>query len=485
MDPSMMFNSWQFLWFFLLVYTVYLLLRHRSQNLFLLVVSYWFYAAWDARFCLLMAATTVVDFCCGLGMAATQRKGLRKLLLWTSVGSNLTVLGFFKYYNFFLGSLDDLLAPLGVSVHQLHLHIILPVGVSFYTFQAISYTAEVYRGTLQPTRRLLDFALMVAFFPQLVAGPIERARVLLEQVQKPRTLTPERFFGGLWLIGWGLWKKVVLADNLGGLVDPLFARSDLLTAAEAYLAVAAFAFQIYCDFSAYSDIARGTARLLGFELMLNFNNPYLADSPSDFWKRWHISLSTWLRDYLYIPLGGNRGSTLLTYRNLMLTMVLGGLWHGAAWNFVWWGVYHGLLLCLWRALAPGTPSSVPLWRKVLAVGGMFQLTLFGWLLFRCNRTLTLANGTIRDDSFRQIVEMLTSFQNGLGLDAGALALLGPILACAVPLLVLEALLARQGKVGGEFQAWPRPTQIALASTFGFTALFWAVPHAEAFIYFQF
>ncbi len=480
----MMFNSWQFLCFFLLVYAAYLLLRHRAQNLFLLVASYWFYAAWDSRFCLLMAATTVVDFCCGLGMGATQRKGLRKLLLWTSVGSNLTVLGFFKYYNFFLGSLDDLLAPVGVNVQQLHLHIILPVGVSFYTFQAISYTAEVYRGTLQPTRRLLDFALMVAFFPQLVAGPIERARVLLEQVQKPRTLVPAQFFSGLWLIGWGLWKKVVLADNLGGLVDPLFGRSDLLTAAEAYLAVLAFAFQIYCDFSAYSDIARGTARLLGFELMLNFNNPYLADSPSDFWKRWHISLSTWLRDYLYIPLGGNRGSTLLTYRNLMLTMVLGGLWHGAAWNFVWWGVYHGLLLCLWRASARPT-TAVPLWRKVLAVGGMFQFTLFGWLLFRCNRTLTLADGRIRDDSFRQIVEMLTSFRHGAGLDPGALAVLGTILACAVPLLVLEALAARQGKVGGEFQAWPRPAQIALASTLLFTALFWAVPHAEAFIYFQF
>jgi len=484
----MLFNSWQFVFFFLTVYTIYLLLpRFRWQNWFLLAVSYVFYAAWDWRFCFLMMVTTVIDYFCGLAMEASTEKRTKRIFLIVSVCSNLGVLGFFKYYKFFLSSLDSLLAPTGLTVDRLHLHIVLPVGISFYTFQAITYTADVYWGKLKPTRNLLDFALVVALFPQLVAGPIERAKVLLKQITQPRTIDEVKFTSGCWLIFWGLWKKIVLADNLAALVDPLFARSGSLTAAEAYLAVLGFAFQIYCDFSAYSDIARGAARLLGFELMVNFNCPYFATSPSDFWRRWHISLSSWLRDYLYVPLGGNRGGERKTYRNLMLTMMLGGLWHGAAWNFVWWGVYHGLILCVWRYFGDGrrTEDEPSTLRWLGSILFMFQFTLFGWLLFRCNRVLPLPDGRTRDDSFNQIVEMLTSFRNGWGLTASAAQVLGTILACAVPLLTLEWLAQKRGQLIGEFRWVPRPALIALASGMVFSWLFWGVPYAETFIYFQF
>jgi D-alanyl-lipoteichoic acid acyltransferase DltB (MBOAT superfamily) len=485
----MVFNSWKFVLFFALVYFIYLLLRrhYRFQNVFLLGASYVFYGVWDWRFAALLALTTLIDYCCGLGMGRYTSPRLRRTFLLVSLTSNLTVLGFFKYYNFFLGSLDTLLGTCGLSVASLHLHIILPVGLSFYTFQAITYTVGVYRGELPPEKSFLDFALMVAFFPQLVAGPIERARVLLAQINRPRTLDEERFQTGCWLILWGLWKKIVLADNLAAVANQLFGRSDSLTAGEAYLAVLAFAFQIYCDFSAYSDIARGTARLMGFELMLNFNCPYFAVGPSDFWRRWHISLSTWLRDYLYVPLGGNRGGTLLTYRNLLLTMLIGGLWHGASWNFVWWGLYHGLLLCAWRLAGdrPGVEESWSLARRVVAAIVFFQFTLFGWLLFRCNRTIPLPGGGSVDDSFAQIMEMLTSFQNGWALHAPALSMLGTVLLCAVPLLLIEGIEARRGRTTGEFVGWARPALVTLGTVLLFTWVVFGITDSPTFIYFQF
>lgn len=485
----MVFNSWKFVLFFLVVYTAYLLLRrnHRSQNLLLLVVSYYFYAAWDWRFAGLMLFTTVVDWCCGLGLAATTTQGRRRLWVLLSLCSNLTILGFFKYYNFFLGSLDALLAGTGMTVQNLHLNVILPVGISFYTFQAISYTVDVYRKEMPAERSLINFALFVSFFPQLVAGPIERAKVLLEQINRPRSLDEARFQSGCWLILWGLWKKIVLADNLAALVNPLFAQSATLTASEAYLAVLAFAFQIFCDFSAYSDIARGTARLMGFELMLNFNSPYLAVSPSDFWRRWHISLSTWLRDYVYIPLGGNRLGSLLTYRNLLLTMILGGLWHGAAWNYVWWGMYHGVLLCLWR-LAGDRPGLEAAWswpRRVVTTALFFQFTLFGWLLFRCNRTLPLPGGGTRDDSFAQVMEMLTAWQNGWGFDLAAVRLLATILVCALPLLLVELVEARRTGGIGDFAGWRRPALIVTGSLMLASWVLFGVVNSPTFIYFQF
>ncbi len=385
---SMVFNSLEFAVFFLAVFALYHALRHRAQNLLLLVASYVFYGAWDWRFLGLIALSTVVDYAVGLQLAATDDVARRKRWLLVSLVTNLGILGAFKYFGFFADSLAGLAALGGLDLPRVTTEIVLPVGISFYTFQTLSYTIDIYRKRLQPTRGFLDFALFVAFFPQLVAGPIERASRLLPQVLSPRKPTSAGFGSGCWLILRGLFKKVVLADNLAPLADRVFESGADVTGLETLLGVYAFAWQIYGDFSGYSDMARGLARLLGFELMLNFDLPYLATSPSDFWRRWHISLSTWLRDYLYIPLGGNRGGRAFVVRNLMLTMLLGGLWHGAAWTFVAWGLYQGLLLVAHRSaepaltrLAPTGPIGARLWWG-LRVVVTFHLACVGWLIFR-------------------------------------------------------------------------------------------------------
>jgi D-alanyl-lipoteichoic acid acyltransferase DltB (MBOAT superfamily) len=325
-----------------------------------------------------------------------------RLALMTSIGINLGILGFFKYFNFFIHSFAAAWESiLGTPPDLVTLNIILPVGISFYTFQSMSYTIDVYRGDLRASERLREYAVFVSFFPQLVAGPIERASHLLPQFQRPRIL-PDRegVRHAAWLIGWGLYKKTVVADNMAILVNGVFNPHDGVAVwgssapvhdgLRLLFAVYAFALQIYCDFSGYTDIARGAAKLFGFDIMLNFNLPYFATSPSDFWRRWHISLSTWLRDYLYISLGGNRGSELQTYRNLFLTMLLGGLWHGASWTFVAWGAYHGILLILYRLLGIRTERTGTPWIVRLPMGLlMFHLTCVGWLLFRAQNMETV------------------------------------------------------------------------------------------------
>ncbi len=384
----MLFNTVQFALFFLVVYGLYLLCSHRLQNRLLLVASYVFYGCWDWRFLSLIAISTVIDYTCGAGIHQSQGRK-RRIFLLVSMFGNLGILGFFKYYNFFADSLVSVFAAFGLEVGLGSLQIILPVGISFYTFQTMSYTIDIYRGRLAPCRDFWDFALFVAFFPQLVAGPVERATNLIPQVTNPRRVTVDQVAEGIFLTVWGLYKKVVIADNLCLTVDRLFASSDP-GSAEIAVGVIFFAFQIYCDFSGYSDIARGISKLMGFELMLNFDLPYLARSPQEFWRRWHISLSTWLRDYLYIPLGGNRKGARRTYINLCLTMVLGGLWHGAGWTFVLWGLYHGVLLMLYRwieerRLLP-LPREGAIWRNrglwLCQWGAMSCLTLGGWLIFR-------------------------------------------------------------------------------------------------------
>jgi D-alanyl-lipoteichoic acid acyltransferase DltB (MBOAT superfamily) len=342
----MLFNSLAFFVFLALVYAVYRLLPHRAQNRWLLATSYFFYGAWDWRFLGLILLSTALDYVVALAIAAREDPRARKLLLGVSVVANLSLLGVFKYAGFFSESLAQLAALFGFELSPFTRTVVLPVGISFYTFQTISYTVDVYRRRLEPTRDFLDFALFVAFFPQLVAGPIERAVNLLPQVQAPRTLTWEKTRSGAWLILWGLFKKAVVADHCLPLTHAVFADGAEPTGMEVLFASYAFGLYAYGDFSGYSDIARGLSRLLGFELMLNFHLPYYTESLRDFWRRWHISLSSWLRDYLYVPLGGNRAHP---YRNLWLTMVLCGLWHGAGWNYVMFGVYHGTLLCLYRA----------------------------------------------------------------------------------------------------------------------------------------
>ena len=386
----MFFNSLQFAVFFLIVYGLYLNLPHRLQNRMLLVASYVFYGAWDWRFLSLIAISTVIDFYCGQAMHKSTSDSRRKRFLLISLTANLGMLGFFKYFGFFSESLSLLFSEFGVNLDPITLNIVLPVGISFYTFQTLSYTIDIYRRDMKPCKDFLDFALFVSFFPQLVAGPIERARRLLPQLTKPRHIDLKLVSGGIYLIAWGLFKKIVIADNLGVYVDSTFANVEFANG-EVLIAVLAFAFQIYCDFSGYSDIARGLARMLGIKLMLNFNLPYIARNPSDFWRRWHISLSTWLRDYLYLSLGGNRKGNRRTYVNLFTVMLLGGLWHGAAWNFVLWGAYHGLLLGIHRAMRPRLEAFVAqgnalmqrIW-IVLSITVMFGLTLYGGLRFRVN-----------------------------------------------------------------------------------------------------
>lgn len=329
-----------------------------------------------------------------------------RIYLLISVVTNLGILGFFKYFDFFIDSAETMLIGAGFqNVELLHLDIVLPVGISFYTFQTLSYSIGVYRREVEPTTDYLSFSLFVAFFPQLVAGPIERASSLLPAILNDRTVTREHVSGGLYLILLGLFKKVAIANGLSGSVDAVFGNTAGASGLDVAIATFFFAIQIYCDFSGYSDIARGSARLFGIELMRNFSQPYFSQNPSEFWRRWHISLSSWLRDYLYISLGGNRRGSGRTYRNLMLTMVLGGLWHGAAWNFVLWGFYQGLMLIVHRFAT----RAFPVFQRqsdLLAQWGycliFFVFTCYGWLLFRAEsleQVLQFTSALVFDFSF--------------------------------------------------------------------------------------
>jgi D-alanyl-lipoteichoic acid acyltransferase DltB (MBOAT superfamily) len=387
----MVFNSLQYLVFFPLVFAVYWQLKRRGQNVLLLLASWFFYAMWDWRFLGLMLLTTGVDFGVGRYLAMTEDEKKRKLAFGLSLGLNLTVLGFFKYFNFFVGSAADLLQTFGLDASEPTLRVLLPVGISFYTFHGISYTFDVFRHDIEPADDLLDFAVFVAFFPQLVAGPIGRAHLQLPQFEHERPpLRWEQARSGLCLILLGLFKKVAIADALAPFVDRTFTEPGRASWISLLGGAYAFALQIYGDFAGYSDVARGSSRLLGIELPLNFEQPYLSRNITAFWRTWHISLSNWLRDYLYIPLGGNRGSRAKTYRNLMLTMVLGGLWHGAAWTFVAWGTLNGLYLCAhrWFTERPGGAGDAHngigrfTWSDVLPAIGTFQLVVFAWIFFR-------------------------------------------------------------------------------------------------------
>jgi alginate O-acetyltransferase complex protein AlgI len=347
----------------------------------LLAASYAFYANWDPRFLGLILFSTVLDLTVGHALGRVQDRRLRRLWLGVSLVGNLGVLAFFKYFDFFAEQAAALLGAVGLAADPLTLELLLPVGISFYTFQTLSYTIDVYRGELEPERSPLRFALFVAFFPQLVAGPIVRARDFLPQLRVTPSLPPAVLRSGLVLIFWGLTKKVLLADVLGAeLVDPAWEDPSAYGGLASALAIVGYAFQIYGDFSGYSDVAIGSARLLGFDLGTNFRAPYRATSPQDLWRRWHISLSSWLRDYLYIPLGGNRSGPTRTQVNLALTMLLGGLWHGASWMYVLWGGYHGLLLAVDRKLpAPKDPGAIESWLRRAVT---FALVCLGWVFFR-------------------------------------------------------------------------------------------------------
>ncbi len=343
----MIFNSLPFVVFLVVVFALFWLPISRSkkhQNIVLLFSSYVFYGWWDPRFLILIFISSVVDFYMGIAIDRTDDVRLRKRYLWISIAANLGMLFFFKYFNFFIDPFHALLGtdPNGFST----LDIILPVGISFYTFQTMSYTIDVYRRQLKPTSDLVQFLTFVSFFPQLVAGPIERARTLLPQIQTPRIFSHDQAVSGCRMILLGAFKKIVIADRIGPVVNAIFDAPNEFGGWIAFAGLALFFMQVYCDFSGYSDIAIGTARLFNMELMVNFDRPFFSTSLRQFWGRWHISLMTWFRDYLYIPIGGNRGSKWFASRNLLITFLLSGLWHGANWNFVIWGLWHGVFLVI-------------------------------------------------------------------------------------------------------------------------------------------
>ncbi|WP_455640353.1 MBOAT family O-acyltransferase [Parabacteroides sp.] len=399
----MLFNSFEFALYLPIVFLLYWFVFNRNirwQNLFVVIASYVFYGWWDTRFLLLIGLTTCVSFVTGLWIDCFRKQDQGKTLPWYknraqlvcagNILFNLGILAYFKYCNFFIESFVDFFRLFGVSLTVRSLQVILPVGISFYTFQALSYSIDVYKGKLAATRDVVSFFAFVSFFPQLVAGPIERATNLLPQFYKERTFSYPAAVDGLRQILWGLFKKVVIADNCACLVDTVYDSYASQSAPTLIIAAVCFSFQIYCDFSGYSDVAIGTARLFGFRLMRNFNYPYLARDVAEFWRRWHISLTTWFRDYVYIPLGGSRGSRWQNVRNTLVIFVLSGIWHGANFTFLAWGTYSGLLflpLLLGKKNrrytgVPAEGKSLPSAYEMLSMIYTFILITIGWVFFR-------------------------------------------------------------------------------------------------------
>jgi alginate O-acetyltransferase complex protein AlgI len=379
----MLFNSVQFFLFLFIVLVIYLFIPHKYKNLYLTIISIFFYSIWSFKFAILLVISICFAYIVSIKINDTQIIKKKKIYLILSIILNLSLLGFFKYFNFFVDNLNFLLKSLGISSLRSTLNIILPVGISFYTFQILGYIIDVYKGKEEARKNFFDFAIFITFFPQLLAGPIGRAGNLLPQFENIRKPKLYQWSLGFQLILWGLFKKIVIADNLSTLVSFVFDKPHLPLPGSSLALLGAYAFtiQIYCDFSGYTDIARGVAKLFGIELIKNFNLPYFATSFQDFWRRWHISLSTWLKDYLYISLGGNRSSSLRTAFNLFITMLLGGLWHGAVWTFVFWGIYHGSLLIIERFLHLFSNNTSKLLRFLHRII-VFHFVCFGWVLFR-------------------------------------------------------------------------------------------------------
>lgn len=477
----MLFNSFEFLVFLPIVFALYWLLRKRVrwQNALIVVASYVFYGWWDWRFLILIAFTTLCSFVSGLGIERAE--GDRRRQKWISAGNiiiNLLVLGCFKYLNFFGENFSHLLQLLGLTADWTTLNIILPVGVSFYTFQALSYTIDVYRGKMQPTHDPVAFFAFIGFFPQLVAGPIERAANLLPQFQKQRRFTYEEGADGMRQILWGMFKKVVIADNCALVVNKVFADYYTMQSSTLILGALLFTIQIYCDFSGYSDIAIGTGKLFNIRLMRNFNNPYFSRDIAEFWRRWHISLTTWFRDYIYIPLGGSRTTKGKILRNTFVIFLVSGLWHGANWTFVCWGTYHALLFLplilsgmnrkYTNIVAEG--HLLPTLKECFQMGLTFILAAIGWIIFR-SETIGQA--------WEYMVGLCTHWGEGY-MDATC----SPLLLVGIPLMLLVEWLTRSRNHGldiANLPIWLRYTSyIAILSMI---LLFCGTE--QTFIYFQF
>jgi alginate O-acetyltransferase complex protein AlgI len=474
----MLFNSFEFFLFLPLVFALYWFVFNQSlkwQNALILVASYFFYGWWSWAFMGLLMLSTALDYAYGFWVASPNRKKA-KLFLWLSILNNLGILAVFKYYNFFALQFQEGLELLGLHTHPVLLEVALPVGISFYTFHGMSYVFDIYRGQQKPVRNFVDYAVFVSFFPLLVAGPIERANHLLPQVQKPRTFRYRQALEGCRLILWGLFKKVVIADTLAGIVDQIYQDPSQANSFTLLLGAIGFSFQIYGDFSGYSDIALGTAKLFGFELLSNFKFPYFSRDVAEFWRRWHISLSSWFRDYLYIPLGGSRVGKVKAVRNTFLIFLVSGFWHGASWNFIAWGFIHAcgfLPLLLLHRNRQHTTDVVAQnrWYPNLKEAGQmlatFSFVTFAWVFFRAE---TLP------DAASYLQALLTKWHMHGGIQGGS------VLAWAALLLALDWYLRHDER------SLRVPTNRILRNGIYFTmalAVLLKLGSHQSFIYFQF
>lgn len=501
---SMLFNSFEFALFLPVVVAVYFLTPGRYRWVWLLGASYYFYAAWKAEYLILIIVSTLVDYWLGIRMGEYEEKRSRRPYLWLSIGMNLGLLFAFKYFNFFNESVRSAFDAVNIFYGVPMFDVLLPVGISFYTFQTLSYSVDVYRGDRAPERHLGIFALYVSFFPQLVAGPIERSTHLLPQFHRTHSFEWRRLVAGLQLMLWGFFMKIVVADRLAIYVNEVYNNPELYTGMPVILATYFFAFQIFCDFAGYSLIAIGTARILGFDLMENFRRPYFAKSIGEFWRRWHISLSTWFRDYLYIPIGGNRVIRWRWYYNLIVVFVVSGLWHGAAWTFVVWGGLHGAYLVagaltqdwrrrVWTAIesltaafpqaegvyvAGWTGFSLVSLRKFIAVGLTFHLVLLSWVFFRANSL---------SDAFLLLERMVTF--SGAGARSPVVAGLeffDVLLSLfVVGLLLTFELLERRETLWRQLERSPRWFRWGVYQAILITIMVLGVFSEQQFIYFQF
>ncbi len=481
----MLFNSIEFLVFLPSVFLLYWFVfrGRRLQNLLILIASYIFYGWWDWRFLLLIVFTSFCSY--GFGLLLEHYEGHRKLRRTISAANivlNLLILGFFKYYNFFVENLDLLINSLfGYHLDWVTVNVILPVGISFYTFQALSYSIDVYQKKLPATRDIIEFFAYISFFPQLVAGPIERATNLLPQFQKSRFFDKEKAADGLRQMLWGFLKKLVVADTCGSVVNEQWTHYDTLPGVSLFLLGVLFTFQIYCDFSGYSDIAIGCSRLFGFNLMRNFNFPYFSRSIPEFWRRWHISLMTWFRDYIYFPLGGSRCSRGKVVRNIFIVWIISGLWHGANWTFISWGVFHATLLVAYILLGVNTkyPHEVahgrmlPSLKEWLQLSFTFVLTVFGWIIFR-------------SESLSQLMEFMTAMFTHPFYDASSIH--GRVPLCYGILLLLVEWMQRDKQHALEFSSnryfskrWVRWSVYYVIVL----VILYSKGSSQTFIYFQF
>jgi D-alanyl-lipoteichoic acid acyltransferase DltB (MBOAT superfamily) len=482
----MLFNSIDFAVFLPIVFIIYWFVANRNlklQNLLIVAASYLFYGWWDWRFLSLILFSTIVDYTISQKLKVEENQTKRKILLWTSISVNLGFLGFFKYYNFFIDNFIGAFSFFGQEIQANSLNIILPVGISFYTFQTLSYTIDVYKKKLEPTKDLIAFSAFVSFFPQLVAGPIERATHLLPQFYKKRTFDYSKAVDGMRQILWGLFKKIVIADNCAEFANQIFNNSADMNGSTLVLGALFFTFQIYGDFSGYSDIAIGTSRLFGFDLMRNFNFPYFSRDIAEFWRRWHISLSTWFRDYLYIPLGGSRGGTWMKVRNTFIIFIVSGFWHGANWTFIVWGALNAIYflpLLLTNnnrnnleTVAQG--KLLPSLKELSFMLLTFGLTVFAWIFFRAENighAISYISGILSPSLFS--MPQFDEMNNAI------------IAVTLVVVFVLIEWLGREGQyaISDLGLKWKRPIRYSMYYAIIF-AIFWFGGKEQQFIYFQF